>query len=70
MTGIFNGTISLSDDTPVVENGTMELTHNQEFSVVYQDSDNGYTGSGTITDSAVVDYLAPAVVDVQVESPW
>ena len=53
--------------SPVVDDGTLQISHGQTITVTYQDANDGTSNPATETDTAVIDCQGPVVSNVQIE---
>ena len=67
--GIFTGTISTASAEANIEDGTLQVTHSQVITAVYEDADDGTGSAATATDTAVIDCEAPTISDVRISLP-
>ena len=67
--GVCWGTINAESGEPVVQDGILQLSHNEKITVTYEDQDNGAGKTVTVTDTALTDCQPPIVLDVQVDAP-
>jgi len=66
-TGIFTGTISISENHVKIEDGTLQVRHDQIITATYEDANDGTGNTATVEDTAVVDCEAPVIFNVLVE---
>ncbi|MCP4708696.1 MAG: S8 family serine peptidase, partial [Planctomycetes bacterium] len=62
--GIFRGSINLSTDTIIIEDGVLHSSHGQFITATYQDADGGFGIPVTVTDTALVDGKGPEVINI------
>lgn len=67
--GVFTGTITTASGDPNIEDGTVQISHDEIFIAIYVDADDG-TGDGAIAiDTAVADCEGPAIFNVEIDVP-
>ena len=64
--GIFKGTLSISSDTVLAGDGTLQVADGQVITASYDDADNGSGSPAVVTETAVVDCQGPVLTNVEV----
>jgi parallel beta-helix repeat protein len=67
--GTFRGTISTITGTPVVEDGTVQVSHGQIITAIYYDVNDSIGDPNIATDTAGVDCYPPVILDVSLGVP-
>lgn len=67
-TGIFTGTISISENPVKIEDGALQVRHDQIITATYEDANDGTGNAAIAEDTAVVDCEAPVIFNVLVET--
>ncbi|MHC4659606.1 MAG: S8 family serine peptidase [Planctomycetota bacterium] len=67
--GIFAGSISTSSGYPSIEDGQLQLSHDQIITATYYDTNDGTGGAATVTDTAVGDCEEPVIFNVEIDVP-
>lgn len=66
--GIFVGTITTGPADPNVEDNTLQLSHGEIITALYEDADDGTGNPATVTDTAAVDCEGPAIFNIRVDA--
>ena len=67
--GVFTGTITTASGDPNIEDGTVQISHDEIIIAIYVDADDG-TGDWAIAiDTAEADCEGPAIFDVEIDVP-
>lgn len=64
--GMFRGSIVTEDVLPAVEDGKLQVVHEDQISLVYEDADNGSGVPATVVADAYIDCLSPVISGVAV----
>ncbi|MHC4213343.1 MAG: S8 family serine peptidase, partial [Planctomycetota bacterium] len=67
--GLFRCTIDSSFGEPNIEDGTLQLTHGQNITVTYYDTDDGTGNPAQAHDTAPSDCVAPNIFNIQIDVP-
>jgi subtilase family serine protease len=67
-TAVFTGSIPLSSQPPVPNNGMLEVTDGDTVTAVYADADNGTGTPATVIATAVIDATPPVISSVTASS--
>jgi subtilisin family serine protease len=65
--GVFSGAISSSSDTVSVEDGTLQMVHNDVITATYQDQNDGTGNPAVATDTATADCESPIISNVEID---
>jgi len=64
---LFNGAIITEVNSPIIEDGILQISHGQSVTVTYQDINDGTGNPATEVDSAFFDCQGPIITNVQTE---
>jgi parallel beta-helix repeat protein len=67
--GVFRGTIPTSGDQIDPNDGTLQLSHLETITAIYQDTNDGSGGPAVVTDSAVADCELPSLSNLAIDIP-
>ncbi len=67
--GFFAATTLTAVDAPIIEDGTLQLSHSELITATYQDTDDGTGQPATATDTALVDCEQPQILNVHIGLP-
>lgn len=67
--GFFTGTILTASGFPDFHDGTLQISHGQTITVIYDDLDNGLGNPRTVTDTAQADCLNPVISNIHIDTP-
>ena len=65
-TGIFGGSMDISADSVVTDDGVLQVSHGQTLTATYEDANDGTGYPKTTADNAIVDCEEAVVLDVNV----
>ncbi|MHC4474051.1 MAG: S8 family serine peptidase [Planctomycetota bacterium] len=68
-TGVFSGTIATAAGNPLPEDDTLQVSHGQKITVIYEDENDGTGNPATDTDNAKADCVPPVIFNVQIDVP-
>jgi hypothetical protein len=66
--GDFSGTISTELGDPNAEDGTLQLSHGQTITVIYEDEDDGTGTPAIVTDTALADCEPPHILNLRIDA--
>lgn len=64
---LFEYIVTMAVGAPIIEDGTLQISHGQTITVIYEDADDGTGNPTTEIDSAVIDCQGPIISNVQIE---
>ncbi|MHC4620243.1 MAG: S8 family serine peptidase, partial [Planctomycetota bacterium] len=65
--GFFAGAIPTAGSDPSIEDGALQLAHEQIITVTYHDANDGTGGPATAGDSAAADCRGPAILNLRID---
>ncbi|MBD3298853.1 MAG: hypothetical protein GF341_09380 [candidate division Zixibacteria bacterium] len=64
--GMFSGSLSVTDNAVVTDDGEVQVSDGTVITVIYDDIDDGTGSPATVVDTATVDCVSPVITNVQI----